>query len=763
MRVVVVDPSRTVLKAVSRLLASEGHEVVTFIDGPEALAHIKSDTAVGALITSAELITMSGVELCWEARLLSGRDRAIYIILMSSNAEQKHLVNALDSGADDFIRKPPAGEELYARLRSAERLVRLQRELIRLATIDPLTGVFNRRAFFEKAQQALARAGATSGLAAIMFDIDHFKGINDTCGHDTGDQVLREVSQQAVRADLITGRLGGEEFAVLLEGADLEAARQVAESLRAAIAGLAFETPQGKLALTCSFGVSERQAGESIDGLLKRADVALYQAKRSGRNRVVGAPAALSEQEGASWSGVLRSSRRGAIDTSDRPAAEPSSSEPLTWWSSNQEDPMSSPPTVSEVPACSGHAYVLDDEPTVGALVCRVLERCGMTPRQFTSPAPFLEALEASPPGLVVLDLSLGQSDAVEIIRHLENQKYGGRVLLISGRDEGTLNEIAQIGNRHGLTMLPPLRKPFRPRDLKQRLAAPDSAQQPVADSRAESRAPRIITVKLAEALQNKWLELWYQPKVDLSSLAVQGAEALVRARHPVLGLVPPANLLPPAGDPDYGPLTEFVIAQAMADWRRFADQELNLRLSVNVPVSTLHAPSFIAKVRSLLPTDSSFPGLIIEVTEDEIIRDPDWAREIATQLKLYNVGISIDDFGSAYASLSRLNDLPFMEVKIDRTFVSGCASNKLKYSLCQTVVDLAHRFGASACAEGVETQHDLRALIDTQCDSAQGYLFAHPMPADEFLRTLRERSGKLIQPLPDLMPREPASRAWTG
>src|ERR1700686_1986936 len=139
MHVIVVDPSRTVLKAVSQLLASDGHEVSTFVDGPEALAYLKSDPGVGALITSAELTTMSGVELCWETRLVSGHDRAIYIILMSSSFDQRHLINALDSGADEFIGKPPVKEELYARLRSGERLVRLQTELIRLAMIDPLT------------------------------------------------------------------------------------------------------------------------------------------------------------------------------------------------------------------------------------------------------------------------------------------------------------------------------------------------------------------------------------------------------------------------------------------------------------------------------------------------------------------------------------------------------------------------------------------------------------------------------------------------
>ena len=112
-------------------------------------------------------------------------------------------------------------------------------------------------------------------------------------------------------------------------------------------------------------------------------------------------------------------------------------------------------------------ALVLDDEPQIGAIVSKVLQTCGFVPRQFTSPAPFLAAFRDSVPGLVVLDLSLGQSDAVEVIHQLETGKYQGKVLLISGRDETTLNEITQIGEKHGLKMLPPLKKPFRPTDLK--------------------------------------------------------------------------------------------------------------------------------------------------------------------------------------------------------------------------------------------------------------------------------------------------------
>jgi len=743
MRVVVVDPSRTVLKAVSRLLAIDGHEVSTFIDGPEALAHIKSDPGVDAIIASAELTTMSGVELCWETRLLSGRDRAIYIILMSSNSDQKHLINALDSGADEFIGKPPIKEELYARLRSAERLVRLQRELIRLAMIDPLTSLFNRRAFFEKAQQAIARATASNRLAAIMFDVDHFKRVNDTYGHDVGDEVLRSISHAAANEHMIVGRLGGEEFAILLETSNLKAGIELAETLRAKMAALAFDTEQGKLTLTCSFGVSEWEQDESIDRLLKRADAALYEAKTGGRNRVVAARPSATNADVAQGSGVVRAAGRAAADQDESPAA-PHPGGPLAAWSPNLAPSAPTPAGGRPQPAS---AYVLDDEPQIAALVCKVLGACGIAPRQFTSAEPFLAALEDSPPELVVLDLSLGQSDAVEIIRHLEILKYKGEVLLISGRDEATLVEIAQIGERHGLTMLAPLRKPFRPADLKQRLAAPHGEPHPVvAEHPPAAKMPKGTTLQLVDALRNNWLEVWYQPKIDLKSMSVCGAEALIRARHPYHGVILPAELLPPAGHPAYEPLSKFVIEQAVADWGRFVDQGLRLRLAVNVPVSVIHTPNFIPMIRSLLPTDASFPGLTIEITEDEIIRDPKWAREIATQLKLYNVGISIDDFGSAYASLSRLNDLPVIEVKIDRSFVSGCASDRLKRGLCQTVVDLAHRFGATACAEGVETPEDLRELITMQCDTAQGFLFAEPMPAGRLAATLLARSGKLMQ-----------------
>src|ERR1700736_4099818 len=196
MRVVLVDPSRTVLKFVGRLLEARDHEVRAFTDGEAALDCIRSDLKVGALITSAELISMSGMELCWETRLLATCNRQIYVILMSSNQDRHTLIEALDSGAD-YIGKPPIAEELYARLRAAERVAAMHQELMRLATTDSLTGVLNRRAFFERAREACCRAEAGAALSAVLFDIDHFKRVNDLYGHDVGDRAICAVAQEA--------------------------------------------------------------------------------------------------------------------------------------------------------------------------------------------------------------------------------------------------------------------------------------------------------------------------------------------------------------------------------------------------------------------------------------------------------------------------------------------------------------------------------------------------------------------------------------
>jgi two-component system, cell cycle response regulator len=292
MRIALVDQSRTVVRIVSELVEADGHEVLGFTDGRKALACLGLDPDVRALIASVQLESLSRIELCPAARQLAGTRRPLYVMLMSSSDDRDILVQALDRGADDFIHKPPDVEELRARLRLADRVTSMQRELIRCGTTDSLSGLSNRREFFERAAEAEKQAAMGTPLSAIMLDIDHFKGVNDLHGHDAGDRAIVAVAAQVKRLDGISGRLGGEEFCLLVEH-DLTRALAIAEDLRNAIGKMRFEANGADTAVTASFGVAQWERGDTIDRLLRRADIALYQAKDGGRNCVsAAAPAA---------------------------------------------------------------------------------------------------------------------------------------------------------------------------------------------------------------------------------------------------------------------------------------------------------------------------------------------------------------------------------------------------------------------------------------------------------------------------------------
>ena len=210
MRIALVDQSRAVQRAMTSLIALGGHDVVAFKAGRDALAGIVADDSVTALITSVNLPDISGLELCSAARKLADGHRPLVIIVMSSTEDFALVVRALDNGADDFIRKPPIVEEFQARLRAADRFTSMQRDLIKYATTDALTGLLNRRVFFERSSEAGETARNGKQISAILFDIDHFKFINDTFGHHAGDIVLANIGATIkATSHRLAGRLGG--------------------------------------------------------------------------------------------------------------------------------------------------------------------------------------------------------------------------------------------------------------------------------------------------------------------------------------------------------------------------------------------------------------------------------------------------------------------------------------------------------------------------------------------------------------------------
>jgi EAL domain-containing protein (putative c-di-GMP-specific phosphodiesterase class I) len=246
--------------------------------------------------------------------------------------------------------------------------------------------------------------------------------------------------------------------------------------------------------------------------------------------------------------------------------------------------------------------------------------------------------------------------------------------------------------------------------------------------------------ITVDDVLRRNWFDLWYQPKIHLRDMRLAGAEALVRARKPDGSMIPPGKFLPGASEEQMLALTERVILTSLRDWEACAKYGVSLKLSVNVPVSALIKLPLAKMLRSERPRSENWPGLIMEVTEDEIINDLELANDVAASLRAFNCTLALDDFGAGYSSLARLLQLPFSELKIDRSYVMNCHADKMNAGLCETIIELGKRFGLKTVAEGVETVHESHKLQAMGCDIGQGYLFAKPMPLGQFIGMMRKR-----------------------
>jgi EAL domain-containing protein (putative c-di-GMP-specific phosphodiesterase class I) len=255
--------------------------------------------------------------------------------------------------------------------------------------------------------------------------------------------------------------------------------------------------------------------------------------------------------------------------------------------------------------------------------------------------------------------------------------------------------------------------------------------------------------IPLSEVLKRNWFDLWYQPKIELRTMRLVGAEALLRARHPTRGVVSPFFFLPDAPEEDLLKLTELVILTALGDWEIFNEYGVPLKFAVNVPVSAFTKLPIPRMLREARPKAKHWPGLILEVTEDQIIDDLSLANDVAAALRELNCNLALDDFGAGYSSLARLRQLPFSELKIDRSYVMNCDTDPVNAGICETIVELGKRLGLKIVAEGIETLHESHKLQGIGVQVGQGYLFAKPMPKGELIALMRRRLVVETKPQP--------------
>jgi two-component system, cell cycle response regulator len=306
------DPlSRRLLEAV---LAKWGYEVTVVADGLEALRLLDTADAPRLAVLDWMMPGMEGVEIC--KRLREHKDRPyVYVLLLTGRSQKQDLLRGLELGADDYLTKPFDTQELRARLHVGGRILSLQDDLLAAqealrfrADHDALTGVPNRRAILEALDQEVFRQVRDNRpFGIILADIDHFKIVNDTYGHLSGDDVLRTVAQRlkdSTRPYDSVGRYGGEEFLIVAPSADIAGTMALAERIRRRIESDPIIAEARPLKLTVSMGIAVSVHSPCVvKTLLQLADDALYRAKKNGRNRselatVVASPGAVSEVDG---------------------------------------------------------------------------------------------------------------------------------------------------------------------------------------------------------------------------------------------------------------------------------------------------------------------------------------------------------------------------------------------------------------------------------------------------------------------------------
>lgn len=383
---------------------------------------------------------------------------------------------------------------------------------------------------------------------------------------------------------------------------------------------------------------------------------------------------------------------------------------------------------------------VIDDDAFATALLARQLAQLGFDDVQTCADGASALALLDGPAGFDVLlcDLNMPGMDGVQFLRHLAQRRFRGALALVSGEDERVVQSVARLAQAHRLRLVGTLRKPVPLESLRNLLATlPQAAGNTVLRPVRKTYDPG----ELRHAIFDGQLVVHYQPQVALSDADVVGAEALVRWRHPVDGLVYPDQFI--ADAEAFGlidALADAVLAVALADARRWRDEGLALRMSVNVSIDNLKSLDFPDRVvRQVRDAGVAPEDLVLEITESQAMRDPVALLDIAARLRLKRIGLSIDDFGTGHSSLQKLRDMPFDELKLDRGFVHGAAQDPALHAILQANLEMAQQLALRTVAEGVEDRADWDCLRALGCDLAQGWFIARPMPANEVPNWVRD------------------------
>ena len=386
---------------------------------------------------------------------------------------------------------------------------------------------------------------------------------------------------------------------------------------------------------------------------------------------------------------------------------------------------------------------LVDDDPRTLRSLSFLLEGIGASETHTAADGhEALSYLDNAPerPDVILTDLNMPGLDGVEFLRHLSMRGIASRIVLISGENKRILDTAKTLAQVHDLNLIGTLQKPITQKALREILR---QCLDFGAQTRRRDRGP-ITEQELVDGLMNRDgepLRTVYQPTVSMKTGAPVGVEALVRWAHAKAGVLGPMSFIPLAERLGHAKfLTDLVMRRVMAEAALWRGGGLDLRVSINISVTVLKCldlPEFVVATAKATGLDPS--TVTLEITESHLMDDFKESLETLARLRLKGVWLSIDDFGTGYSSMEQLKRVPFNEVKIDRSFVTGAAQDTETRAILESSIELGQRLGLVVVAEGVESREDWDLLESLGCDVAQGYFISRPIEANALPDWVRE------------------------
>jgi EAL domain-containing protein (putative c-di-GMP-specific phosphodiesterase class I)/CheY-like chemotaxis protein len=346
-----------------------------------------------------------------------------------------------------------------------------------------------------------------------------------------------------------------------------------------------------------------------------------------------------------------------------------------------------------------------------------------------------LSLLKGLPSGVdvIISDLDMPTMDGMELIRHVGLEHAGTSLIIVSAVERGVLYAVESMANAYGINFLGTIEKPVTRDKLEAVLAAHSTAARARA---ARKGTPTFSLDEILEGLANNEFEPFFQPKVEIATNSVVGAEALARWRHPDLGIVTPDAFVKPleeAGQIDL--LTRRILTKAAAFARTVCGDKCRCCVAVNLSIKSLVHVGAAEQITSIVRhQDVPTSAVVLEITESAATTEIAKVLENLARLRLKGFELSIDDYGTGYSSLEQLARIPFKELKIDRSFVNHAATQESSRVILESSLQMASQLHLRTVAEGVEAQADWNLLSDLNCCVAQGYYISRPLPEDTFL-----------------------------